>query len=259
MRKPTIPFLDVLFLVILLILITFNDQVMAANLLPQVQPPPVERKEEDKIGAILDLPAGSSQLEVGKEVYRLVCSACHAYDGSGLTADWRATWDPKDQNCWQSKCHGYNHPSDGFYLPQSPAVVGSFFPYLFPNALELGTYISTNMPWHDRGVLPADQVWAVTAYTMVLNGYDPGTDLNPENAASFQMKPKEVVQPTVSPTVEIPLAVSPTVQASAAIFVPLVGDGNDQATKSKNPSVGLIVAGSIGIFAVLFFVLRKRK
>lgn len=115
------------------------------------------------------------------------------------------------------------------------------------------------MPWHDRGVLPANQVWAVTAYTMVLNGYDPGTDLNPENAAGFQMKPIEVAQPAVSPTVEIPIAVSPTAHASAAIFVPLVGDGNDQPAQSKNPVVGLIVAGGIGVFTVLFFVLRKRK
>jgi len=33
----------------------------------------------------VDLPEDATQLQYGAEVYRLVCSACHAYDGTGLT------------------------------------------------------------------------------------------------------------------------------------------------------------------------------
>jgi len=73
---------------------------------------------------IVDLPEDATQLEYGTEVYRLVCKACHGDKGQGLTGDWRAQWEPEDQNCWQSKCHALNHPPDGFYMPQVPAVVG---------------------------------------------------------------------------------------------------------------------------------------
>lgn len=259
MRKLPVPFFGVILFVILLILSNFNHTVWAANDTPQIQPPGVERMEKDKIGVILDLPAGSSQLEIGKEVYRLVCSACHAYDGSGLTDAWRATWNPKDQNCWQSKCHGDNHPDDGFYLPKSPAIVGSFFPYLFPTALELNQYISQKMPWHDPGVLPADQAWAVTAYTMTLNGYDPGENLTAENAANIKMEPKETVQTVVSPTEEGTLVVSPTIQATIAVFVPIVGEGNEHTSSAKSPSLGLIAAAAAAIGVILFLFLRKRK
>ncbi len=259
MRRLSVYSLVILFIIITLCLLNFSDQVRAASVSPQIQPPGTERMEKDKIGVILDLPEGSSQLEIGKEVYRLVCSACHAYDGSGLIDAWRATWNPKDQNCWQSKCHGANHPDDGFYLPKSPAIVGSFFPYLFPNALALNQYISEKMPWHDPGVLPADQAWAVTAYTMVLNGYDPGENLNADNAASIQMQPKEEAQVEPSPTIEMTSATTPTVQASAAVFVPLVGESNDQVTHPKSPSTILIVAVAAGIGTAIFLILRKRK
>ena len=63
---------------------------------------------------LIDLPAGASQLEYGAEVYRLVCQDCHGNRGQGLTDEWRATWAPADQNCWQSKCHAANHPPEGF-------------------------------------------------------------------------------------------------------------------------------------------------
>jgi len=69
-----------------------------------------------------NVPPGSPQIEYGREIYRLACSACHGYEGQGLTTEWRMTWAPADQNCWQSKCHGLNHPSDGFFLPYSPPI-----------------------------------------------------------------------------------------------------------------------------------------
>ena len=64
------------------------------------------------------LPPSASQADAGAQVYTLVCSACHGDLGQGLTDEWRATWNPSDQNCWQSKCHGLNRPSDGFDLPR---------------------------------------------------------------------------------------------------------------------------------------------
>ena len=121
-------------LVIIIGGITSTSAQSAIKFVETPPSPPMQGNPGDWV--IIDLPADATQLERGKEAYRLVCSACHAYDGSGLTDEWRATWNVEDQNCWQSKCHGYNHPEDGFYLPDSPPVVGSFVPQLFPTAQE---------------------------------------------------------------------------------------------------------------------------
>ena len=94
------------------------------ELVPSPQPTassvPTAFMPPQKSWIMVDLPSDATQLQYGGEVYRLACSACHAYDGQGLTAAWRATWAPTDQNCWQSKCHGPNHPPDGFELPVAP-------------------------------------------------------------------------------------------------------------------------------------------
>lgn len=165
-----------------------------SNQISQIQPTPESSEPFNYV--IIDLPEDATQLSYGEEVYRLVCSACHAYDGSGLTDEWRSTWSPEDQNCWQSKCHGYNHPEDGFYLPDSPPVVGSFVPYLFPNAAAMYDLIMRTMPWQNPGSLPEDKGWAVTAYVLALNGYTPPSQLGPDNADEFILpKPTQVEQP----------------------------------------------------------------
>lgn len=138
-------------------------------------------------GILLNLPPDASQADLGREVYRLVCSACHAYDGTGLTDKWRSGWNPADQNCWQSKCHGLNHPPDGFYLPISPPVVGGILPAYFADARQLYEYNLTRMPWHDPGMLTEEEAWAVTAHLLRMNGYDVPEVLGPENAASINL------------------------------------------------------------------------
>jgi hypothetical protein len=125
---------------------------------------------------------------LGWEVYRLICSACHAYDGTGLTAEWLASWDPADQNCWQSKCHALNHPPDGFYLPIAPPVVGAIIPRDFANAQELYEYNLTLMPWHDPGMMSEKEAWAVTAHILRKNGYEVPELLGPENAAAIDLR-----------------------------------------------------------------------
>ncbi len=133
------------------------------------------------------LPAGATQADYGAEIYRLVCQDCHGNHAQGLTADWIATWDPKDQNCWQSKCHASNHPPDGFDLPHYvPSLVGAQFLSRFKTALDLYNYISQAMPWQDPGYLAMDQYWQATAFLLRLNGMDPGNlVLDAQNAASF--------------------------------------------------------------------------
>ncbi len=163
----------------------------------------------------VDLPPDATQLEYGAEIYRLVCSACHAYDGTGLTDEWRATWDPDSQNCWQSKCHGENHPQDGFFLPDSPAIVGPVIPALFANAYELYEYIYIYQPWYNPNSLTEEEAWAVTAYVLALNRFDPGLLLDAETAPKLRLRsetadvapppiPTATSLPTIAPDVNEP-------------------------------------------------------
>jgi mono/diheme cytochrome c family protein len=147
---------------------------------------------------LVDLPPGATQLQHGAEVYRLVCSACHAHSGEGLTDAWRATWHPEDQNCWQSKCHAANHPPDGFELPIAPAVVGRVALAPFATAKDLHDYIQATMPWQEPNMLTEDEGWAVTAYVINLNRMNPGELLDAENAVEYRLHP-EAAQPTPTP------------------------------------------------------------
>jgi len=150
------------------------------------------------------LPPSASQADAGAQVYTLVCSACHGDRGQGLTDDWRATWNPSDQNCWQSKCHGLNHPPDGFELPHYiPPVVGPSVTSRFRTALDLFEFIHQSMPWQEPASLQEDEYWDVTAFVAKLNGVDPGPDrLDRQRASglllSLTLTPSQAVVRTTS-------------------------------------------------------------
>jgi mono/diheme cytochrome c family protein len=134
----------------------------------------------------------ATQADVGKEIYRLVCSACHAADGKGLTAAWLATWAPQDQNCWQSKCHAPNHPPDGFDLPRYvPPVVGPLFASRYRTALDVYQFIRQTMPYQAPGSLQDNEYWELTAFLARMNGVDPGqVPLDRGRAAEFLLQPE---------------------------------------------------------------------
>ncbi len=144
--------------------------------------------------------ADSTPADYGAVVYRLVCSACHGDVGQGLTDQWRMTWNPKDQNCWQSKCHALNHPPDGFVLPHSvPPVNGANIRYLFSTALDLHDYIQANMPWQDKGSLNEKEYWELTSFLLQMNGINPGSQLlDTKSAAMIVMNPGQSTQTTGS-------------------------------------------------------------
>lgn len=123
-----------------------------------------------------ELPDDATQADVGAEVYRLVCEACHGDERQGLTDEWRAEWSPETQNCWQSKCHAGNHPPEGFDLPRYvPPLGGPNALARFETALDLQHYISNNMPWHNPGSLTSEQYWQVTAFLISEQGVAPMT------------------------------------------------------------------------------------
>ena len=99
--------------------------------------------------------------------------------GSGTVKDGEATFAAKCQPCHGAK--GAGTPNDrlvggqGSLPGEKPAVktVGSYWPY----ATTLYDYISRAMPFDRPGSLTHDQVYALTAYVLYLNGLVKDTDV----------------------------------------------------------------------------------
>ena len=94
------------------------------------------------------LPAGSGTSQAGRLVYQHHCVACHGVDGTGDSADELA---------------GAQH-----VLTDEPPdkVIGIYWPY----ATTIFDFIRRSMPMHKPGVLSNDELYAVTAYLLHLNG-----------------------------------------------------------------------------------------
>ena len=212
-------------------------------------PAQTQTAEEDS-WVIVDLPTDATQLEYGAEVYRLVCKACHGDKGQGLTDDWRAQWDPRDQNCWQSKCHARNHPPDGFYLPMSPAVVGPPL-LMFDTALDLYNYINIYMPWHDRGSMTAKDNWSVAAYILKINNIDPGSVLNPETAAQIRLRQKTSFTPPA------PMPASPAPELGALPLPTADAPEEDVEGASRFWTIALVVTALLLVLLGIFLVNRR--
>jgi cytochrome c len=94
------------------------------------------------------LPAGSGSVAQGKIIYQAKCAACHGANGEGGTA---------------ARLVG----GRGTLASKAPVLtVGSFWPY----ATTLYDYINRAMPFDRPQSLTADEVYAVTAYTLYMNG-----------------------------------------------------------------------------------------
>jgi hypothetical protein len=94
------------------------------------------------------LPAGSGNAKTGKSIYVANCLACHGKQGTG----------------------GINDPLVGGHgtltSDRPQRTVGSYWPY----ATTLFDYVRRAMPYQAPGSLTNDEVYAVTAYLLYLNG-----------------------------------------------------------------------------------------
>jgi len=94
------------------------------------------------------LPPGSGTAALGKTIFSARCASCHGESGD----------DAK---------YGRLAGGQGTLTTDKPLLtVGSFWPY----ATTLWSYINRAQPLDDPGSLPPDQVYAVTAYLLYLNG-----------------------------------------------------------------------------------------
>jgi len=131
----------------------------------------------------------SDQLKKGAAKYWGVCMACHGDVGQGLTEEWKDAFGEEDRNCWQSGCHGPDHPTPGFRIPEDKPIPGLAGPgklARFKNSQELHDYILASMPWWDPGRLTDEEAWQVTAYLLRLHKVMPENfELTETNASAI--------------------------------------------------------------------------
>ncbi len=130
------------------------------------------------------MPAAPSQADHGAQTYWLLCLACHGDRGQGLTEEFRETYPPEEQYCWERGCHGERPYDFGFKLPmQIPAVVGPEAALgKFTTAARLNAYIMAAMPYWKPGSLTEEEGWLVTAFLLRENGVQFSEELYASNA-----------------------------------------------------------------------------
>ena len=147
------------------------------------------------------LPAVPSQADHGAQVYWLSCMPCHGDRGQGLTDEFRATYPPEEEYCWESGCHGANPYESGFTLPKKiPAVIGATTLAKFADAAQLNAYIRATMPFWNPGSLTEEESWRVTAFLLRQNDlWNASTELNASNAADVKIPRAAFLTPVVTP------------------------------------------------------------
>lgn len=117
----------------------------------------------DPTGA--NLPNGSGTVEAGRVIYQQQCASCHGDKGQGGLA---------------------NRLAGGGQLASNSPVktVGSYWPY----STTVFDYIRRAMPHNAPQSLTSDQVYAITAYILFLNGIIPmDAEMNAESLPLVKM------------------------------------------------------------------------
>ena len=171
------------------------------------------------------LPALPSQADLGAQVYWLSCMPCHGDRGQGLTEEFRQTYPPEDQYCWNSGCHGERPYENGFKLPKFiPAVVGPVALAKFTDGAQLEAYIRAAMPFWKPGSLSDEDAWKVTAFILRSNGLWAGVgELNADNASQVKIQrgaPTPEATP-ISQTVPFSLVGVGVIALAVAVLVTL--------------------------------------
>jgi cytochrome c len=100
-----------------------------------------------------ELPPGKGTAKEGAQFYRAKgCAGCHGVAGMGGTAPNLKSNDPKNPDVWAR---------------------GRILPLRAPFATTVWDYINRGMPLNREGTLTADEVYALTAYLLYINGVIP--------------------------------------------------------------------------------------
>lgn len=121
------------------------------------------------------LPPGQGSVERGETLYRVQCVQCHGAAGEG--ADYEAL--------------AGRIPGDRFPFSEDrrwPITVGNYWPY----ATTLFDYIRRAMPQAAPGTLPPNDVYALTAFILQLNGIlEPGDSLDRASLPRIKMPARD--------------------------------------------------------------------
>jgi quinol-cytochrome oxidoreductase complex cytochrome b subunit len=135
-----------------------------------------------------EAPEVPTQVDKGAYTFWGVCIACHGDRGQGLTDEWRLGAYAEDNNCWESECHGSDHPPQGFEMPKTlifPPLGTASALGRFENAQQLYDYVVVMMPWWKPRSLTPEKAWQVTAYILKMKGSLPqGLVLDETNASA---------------------------------------------------------------------------
>jgi S-disulfanyl-L-cysteine oxidoreductase SoxD len=120
------------------------------------------------------LPPGSGSVAEGKTLFNTQCVACHGQNGRGGSGGELAGGNPD------------------LTAPQPDKNIGTYWPY----ATTLFDFIRRSMPLTAPWSLSDDEVYAVVAYLLYLNGIIPETGvLNTENLAVIIMPNRDGFTP----------------------------------------------------------------
>jgi cytochrome c len=230
-KKTLVKLLFVPFGIALLIAGLFFDKGTAESVTSQVDvTPTVDRLAQPT------LPAVPSQADHGAQVYWLSCLPCHGDKGQGLTDEFRKTYPPEEEYCWESGCHGARPYENGFTLPMKiPGVIGESTLAKFTDAAQLNAYIRATMPFWKPGSLTEEESWRVTAFILRQNElWDASTELNATNAAN----------------VKIP---------RGAFLTPVATPQQADIREENGIVVWMIVAGAVVLLVLLIFILKKSR
>ena len=182
------------------------------------------------------LPAIPSQADHGAQVYWLSCLPCHGDKGQGLTDEFRTTYPPEEQYCWNRGCHGEVPYEQGFTIPKKiSAVIGQRALAKFSDAAQLNAYIRAAMPFWKPGSLTEEDAWRVTAFILRENNlWDDKTELNASNAANMKIP-------------------------RAAFLTPVGTPQQAEVQKGSGSAIWVVLIGVLGLLILLIFILKKSR
>jgi S-disulfanyl-L-cysteine oxidoreductase SoxD len=140
------------------------------------------------------LPAARGSAREGRGIYNAQCAACHGFRGEGI-GDFPALVGGRET----------------LTTEQPLFTVGGFWPY----ATTVWDYINRAMPYQGPGTLKPDEVYAVTAYVLFLNGIvRESRVLDAKSLSRIQMPNRDGFVADPRPDVPTASSNTPTTQAS---------------------------------------------
>jgi S-disulfanyl-L-cysteine oxidoreductase SoxD len=129
------------------------------------------------------LPVGQGSVEEGRGLYKTKCAECHNENGEGRDKQWPALVG-----------------GTGTLTAKAPKkTVGSYWPY----ATTVYDTIARAMPYDQPGTLKPDEVYAITAFVLHLNGIvGAGEKLDQKTLPQVKMPNREGFIPDVHPDVK---------------------------------------------------------